>query len=137
MTTLQGQWVDAPWEAFGWGDDWAWRADMVVRRMERLARNELVRRGRVEPFYIVAVGHDRCYGGPEEGGWWYDTFRVLGVRRVWDVRSGLAAARALMEEHPTCPRGRGSVLGGTDVEICTFRRTSDIPEDDCARPVYS
>jgi hypothetical protein len=28
------------------------------------------------PFYIVCVTlHDRAYGGPEEGGWWYDTYQ--------------------------------------------------------------
>lgn len=32
----------------------------------------------VPKFFCVAIGlEDRAYGGPEEGGWWYDTFEPL------------------------------------------------------------
>lgn len=101
----------------------------VVRRMARTVRNVLVSRGEIEPFYVVAIGIDRCYGGPEEGGWYYDMEAVLDVRRVWDWRTGLTAARELRDEHPTCPRGRGSAIGGEDVYLKTFRTLDAIPED--------
>lgn len=36
------------------------------------------RRARVTAFLSVYEVH-RCYGGPEEGGWWYDAFEFTGV----------------------------------------------------------
>lgn len=47
--------------------------------------------------YVIAVYEvDRCYGGPEEGGWWYDTGelkKILGVKR--DEDEAYATARRL------------------------------------------
>lgn len=44
--------------------------------------------------YVLAVYEvNRAYGGPEEGGWWYDCgelARVLGVRRSEDDAYALA-----------------------------------------------
>ena len=28
-------------------------------------------------FYLTAYIKDRVYGGPEEGGWWYDTYTPI------------------------------------------------------------
>ncbi len=30
------------------------------------------------PKYVNAYDHNRSYGGPEEGGWWFDTGTLLG-----------------------------------------------------------
>lgn len=77
--------------------------------------------GACPSFLVVAYGVDRVYGGPEEGGWWYDRMTVLEVRRAFTFAGGLRAGRELRDEHPTCPRGRGSVLGGTDTYIrCVY-----------------
>ena len=91
----------------------------------------------VSPVFVAAYGIDRCYGGPEEGGWYYDMQRVLEVRRTFGGWKGaLRLVRALREEYPTCPRGRYSVIGGTDVEIRVHASANDIPDDDTDIPRY-
>ncbi|MFZ9889735.1 MAG: hypothetical protein ACO3JL_19745 [Myxococcota bacterium] len=69
------------------------------------------------PLYVVAIGTDRRYGGPEEGGWWYDESYVLEVASCRGWRAALRAARSLKRDYPTCPYGRFSAAGGTDVSI--------------------
>lgn len=92
----------------------------------------------IEPFLVVARGITRHYGGPQEGGWWYDASTVHEVRKVWGWRAGLAAIRELKEEHPTCPRGRHSVAGRADMDIVLLRDDEQLadlewPEQ---RPTY-
>ena len=71
-------------------------------------------------FYVVCVVHmDRAYGGPEEGGWWYDTTEpVVGpdipLPSVWrTMDEAQAACDALSDwcvEHNEGRREIGSVL---------------------------
>lgn len=34
-------------------------------------------RKEAKPFYVILVENVRCYGGPEEGGWWYDRHHLV------------------------------------------------------------
>jgi hypothetical protein len=90
-----------------------------------------VQGGKCPPFLVVCYGVDRVYGGPEEGGWYYDRTTVLEVRRAFTFAGGLRAARELRDEHPTCPRGRHSVIGGTDTYVrCVYSENDPrMPED--------
>lgn len=66
----------------------------------------------------------REYGGPEEGGWWYNLHRPTGssivltgafeAREVWDVAHDLNAF-ANVENKNSNPRGIYSVIGGADI----------------------
>jgi hypothetical protein len=89
------------------------------------ARLSATREGRAPSFLVVAYGIDRLYGGSEEGGWYYDATSVIEVRVVYTVGGALRAARELRDDHPTCPRGRHSVLGGTDVYVSTYYSETD------------
>lgn len=89
------------------------------------ARKTAVDAGRCPCFLVVAVTIARCYGGPEEGGWWYDRTDVVDVRRAFTMKGGLVAARALRAEWPQPRYSRGSVLGGADVYIRTFYGEDD------------
>ena len=40
--------------------------------------SELEMTKKVWPQYVNAYDHNRAYGGPEEGGWWFDTGTLLG-----------------------------------------------------------
>lgn len=106
------------------------------RRRLRAARLAELAEGRVVPFYVATIGVSRHYGGPEEGGWWYDRTTVEEVRKAWDWRTAMRHVRELREEHPTCPRGRFSVIGGTDMYVQTFRTLEDLPEENFERPRY-
>ena len=109
---------------------------LCTRKQKRLARLEKTKSGEMIPFYVAALGIDRCYGGPEEGGWWYDTNTILAVHKVWDVKQALTKSRDLKDEFPTCPRGRHSVIGGQDTYVKTFRSLNDLPIEDHSRPHY-
>jgi hypothetical protein len=107
------------------------------RKRDRRERIASVRAGKVAPFYVAAIATGRRYGGPEEGGWWYDVTTIEAVRKAWDVSTGLKHARELREEHPTCPRGRHSVIGREDIEVRVFRSLDDLPtEGPYGRPQY-
>lgn len=100
-------------------------------------RREALRSSRLLPFYVVASGTVRCYGGPEEGGWWYDKRRIIEVRAVFTVTGALHTVRELRLDHPTCPKGRHSVIGGEDVEIGVFYDETMFPQESSGgRPSY-
>lgn len=95
----------------------------------RLERRQRANDGQVLPIYVYAQGVCHLYGGPEEGGWYYDQRRLLEVRRAFSWQTARRYARELREEYPTCPYGRFSVLGGEDVLIRFASDDSFIPED--------
>lgn len=87
--------------------------------------------------YINGYLVDRLYGGPEEGGWWYDQRypacydsdameyhargdgdgKLLSFKvRAFKADEAIEAARALYTDPPG-HRGRGSVIGGPDIEF--------------------
>lgn len=81
--------------------------------------------------YVNVYSIDRAYGGPEEGGWWYDTGDVVHTVRcegsdediVWKRAEQIR--RELADEYPYTGR-RSSVLGGDDYDI----RIEDEPGQD-------
>lgn len=80
--------------------------------------------------YVVAFYEiDRVYGGPEEGGWWYDTGALVRVFRV--VRSEVRAysiarrANALLDRLQRGKRSVGSVAyEGGRYEAAVYERTA-------------
>ena len=87
----------------------------------------------------VAVLHvSRCFGGPEEGGWWYDHTDVEVVSRGLTSRQARRLQRRLKrEEAKHRPRyDRFSVLGGTDVEVRRGPVESLLAEQTRGRPHY-
>jgi hypothetical protein len=88
--------------------------------------------------YYVAVSHmTRHFGGPEEGGWWYDWREVVEVRRVFGIDGLVSALERLKEEYPRARYSRGSVLGNAgDHEFMVCTTQEEIPEDTKQRPRY-
>ena len=74
--------------------------------------------------YVNAYAVSRHYGGPEEGGWWYDAGRVLAsVPISADApEADIAVIRKALtdilgwERYPPS-QGRYSVIGGSDFEV--------------------
>lgn len=70
--------------------------------------------------YANVYAVTRHYGGPEEGGWWYDVGLPLGSIRIDpDARQRdevIDELRKLYADEQ-CPRGRSSVIGGADVVV--------------------
>ena len=66
--------------------------------------------------YVNVYRVERCYGGPEEGGWWYDAGEPIESRLVGpneDLDSMVAVMRA---RHPRTDK-RFSVNGGEDYDV--------------------
>lgn len=63
---------------------------------------------------------DRCYGGPEEGGWWYDMGQVVTSRQVKEED----AERIRGELEIEYPKGTGRqdsgsvIYEGGDYRVC-------------------
>lgn len=77
----------------------------------------------------------RCFGGREEGGWWYDHTEILahyiGPRRIAKKYAKAWHAIAMDNNHPH--RDRFSMAGGSDWEV----RLSKVPADETKhRPRY-
>lgn len=75
--------------------------------------------------YVNVYEIERLYGGPEEGGWWYDAGTLVFTEQV----VGMKEAETLREDlHDDYPRtgNRYSVLGGEDFDI----RIEDQPGED-------
>lgn len=82
----------------------------------------------VQRFCVYVVEINRLYGGPEEGGWYYNAWEVVDVREVWGWRAGMAAVRALREDWPSDPRGIYSVIGGPEYRVGCCATTADLPD---------
>lgn len=70
--------------------------------------------------FVNAYSVERCYGGPEEGGWWYDAGEPIAsipIRGSDDPESAKGALRAMFGWPRERSQGRYSVLGGADFEI--------------------
>lgn len=81
-------------------------------------RAEKVAKDAMAPFYVALYSVDRCYGGPQEGGWWYDWTALEDVYKVWDWQSGLAKARKLIKEYDIGGKAqRYNMNGGPDYHI--------------------
>lgn len=106
------------------------------------------------PVYVAIYEVERCYGGPEEGGWWYDRGTVLdcwklnrsetrkvkrapgyyttpmdrlkpGIMRRFERYA--TKHYGMIKPDPKRPswRGRYSVIGGPDIEIRVMNRVPD------------
>lgn len=65
--------------------------------------------------HVAVYSVERNYGGPEEGGWWWDSGEVVHREtcRFYDLEETL---RRLQKQYPHTGK-RSSVLGGEDYSI--------------------
>jgi len=67
--------------------------------------------------FVNVYSITRHYGGPEEGGWWYDWLECIEVFPVKNKAADVMAD-ALLEEHAHIVHGDiSSVLGGTALQV--------------------
>lgn len=99
-------------------------------------RKEARAKGRVLPIYIVVLGISRHFGGPEEGGWYYDWRTIHEVRKVWSFCAARKAIRELREEYPKPRYSRFSVLGGEDMFIHVCLDEQEFPRESTEVPRY-
>lgn len=66
--------------------------------------------------YVNVYSVELMYGGPEEGGWWFDVGTFITGRKVKTRRKAWRIARRL-EKHFPNTKARESVLGGEDYSV--------------------
>lgn len=72
--------------------------------------------------YVNVYDITRCFGGPEEGGWWYDAGECIQIHRVAGRNEAECSNMAhalrdrLRADFPKTDK-RYSVLGGDDYDI--------------------
>lgn len=70
--------------------------------------------------YVNAYLVERNYGGPEEGGWWYDSGTPIAsvpVENDQEADKVKLMLQELFEGHYPTKKTRHSVNGGEDLEI--------------------
>jgi hypothetical protein len=104
---------------------WYKRLIMRVRGLNaRLWRAKLWLQGYQSKFYVNVYSIDRCYGGPEEGGWWYDAGMPFdGIQRNSFGCDTQEEAERIQEwltkslDRYQPQRNRYSVVGGADIDV--------------------
>lgn len=89
--------------------------------------------------FVVETSTSRHFGGPEEGGWWYDHTNVDAVHVCRNRTVARRLRRRLEREAaPYRPRhNRFSVLGGADYDVTVVRSRADVEElQTRGRPYY-
>lgn len=99
-----------------------------VKRFEMDMRRNALADGEKPPIYAGVISIRRHYGGPEEGGWYYDWYQVEEILQCQDFRHLLSTVRQLRNDYPSCPHGRGSVIGGNDT-VVYISRSKKLIED--------
>jgi hypothetical protein len=83
-------------------------------------------------YYVQTIEISRHYGGPEEGGWWYDFSRVLYSTRL-KKRAAKKLGKKLLREIPEQRYDRFSVLGDSDYFVYMGRTSYPVATE---RPRY-
>lgn len=67
--------------------------------------------------YVNVYSVTRHYGGPEEGGWWYNAGEPIESRLIADEDEAYELRDALREKHGEGVGNIYSVLGGVKISI--------------------
>jgi len=97
----------------------------------RVLRRQHRKSGEVPPIYLVVEGVSRHYGGPQEGGYWYDWSTIETVRRVWGWKEARAMLRELREEYapPRFDRFSCANRGQPDIYFLVCADPSEFPQE--------
>lgn len=136
------------------GVDEDWRDDERIAILTTLAHIDVPRVDRPQPepgtVFVSQYEVTRHYGGPEEGGWYYDRHRMVAVvtkirenEALTSARNTATAIRRSLNRlarrqriEDRRPQGRFSVHGGADVEYRIERTPGEDDDTNQPRPHY-
>lgn len=99
-----------------------------------------LKEGKVRPFYLVHYGISRHYGGPEEGGWWYDWTSINEVRKAYTLEQGLRHAKEMKDKYGQPRYNRYSCAnrgeGDNYMVVCYGENDPRWPHESTQRPRY-
>ena len=89
----------------------------MIRYLDRNERRRAAREVPTQRVWVTAYALTRQFGGPEEGGWWYDHLEPIQTVMCRRGESEAIIASLLQSHPPHLPGGSlSSVAGGYDVE---------------------
>lgn len=121
-----------------WDPDAAWSADEVEVIAGILEAFSLAPDEGEPKLFVNVYLEDRTYGGPEEGGWWYDTGKVHLSTEVPDIEEARRQANTLAAwclNVNSVRRGVDSVLSEGHY-VCRIEHAPAV-DYPAQRPVYS
>jgi hypothetical protein len=86
-------------------------------------------------FFVGVYDVNRNYGGPEEGGWWFDSGELIKTVVAANRTEAESVRDVLQNDYPHS-RKRYSVLGGEDYDIYIFEGKLPDPYFPEERPHY-
>lgn len=87
------------------------------------------------PVWVNMYMVTREYGGPEEGGWWYDLYTPVEAVRTYSPSEASAVERRMRAEYEPGTVDRYSAAGGWDYLLrFEYKRAATYPP---TRPVYA
>jgi hypothetical protein len=69
-------------------------------------------------YYVNVYERDRCYGGAEEGGWYYNTYEIVHTSKFDTERDAEQYAKDITDDYPTTGNYTSVVYSGGDYVIC-------------------
>lgn len=84
--------------------------------------------------YVNVYSIERCYGGPEEGGWWYNWFNCIESYPCRNEVSDLMQEQLEKEYNHIKHGDIYSVLGGTDLAVYIEQKPAESQTKE--RPYY-
>lgn len=112
----------------------------LAKRLMRKAERAKHHASWVQPIYVAHFSVDRAYGGPEEGGWWYDRRVLEEMYRVFSWQEARSVLRELREENeqPRFNRFSCANRGENEHEFALSHSAEDLTERQCGltRPRY-
>ncbi len=81
-----------------------------------------------KPIYVSLYEVDRCYGGPEEGGWWYDAYHLLSTKKFFDAEEAQTFCDALNQSIEKS--------GLNDEDLSSSRGFDQYPDPSNGDPMY-
>lgn len=72
------------WEAMGRKAGWM-KTAQPVDPLEQAHQQYRSQMKGAKPVYVSLYEIEKCYGGPEEGGWWFDRWTMLSSKKFFDA----------------------------------------------------
>jgi hypothetical protein len=110
-------------------DDMPERFTQVAFSEPELGANEHVTSDGTQQWFVGVYAVGRAYGGPEEGGWWFDTGELVQQTAVSSLAEAEELRASLVERFHNTGKASG-VLGGDDYRIAVDIRPhpAEFPE---------
>lgn len=96
--------------------------------MEELYRTYREKGQNPVPIYVSLYEIERCYGGPEEGGWWYDSYQLISTKKFFDEEEAHKFQEFLEKDVEES--------GANDEDLSSSRGFDQYPDPSNGDPMY-